>query len=106
MEVLYQRSGGSLYSLAYRIVADQQVAEDLLQEAFVAVWRRATFYASQSGAVQTWLLSIVHHRAIDDLRRRATLGSVTLDEGRGSARSRRCGSKSGNPYKVSRCARL
>jgi len=83
IEALYQRYSGSLYSLAYRMVADHQVAEDLLQEAFVAVWRRATSYSSQSGAVHTWLLSIVHHRAIDyvrSLRRRAALGSVTLNE--------------------------
>jgi len=83
IDVLYQRYSGMLYSLAYRMVADHQVAEDLLQESFVAVWRRATSYSAQSGAVHNWLSSIVHHRAIDYLRtirRRASLKSVTLDE--------------------------
>jgi len=83
IEALYQRYSGILYSLAYRMVADHQVAEDLLQESFVAVWRRATSYSSQSGAVHNWLLSIVHHRAIDylrSIRRRASLKSITLDE--------------------------
>ncbi|HLZ63984.1 MAG TPA: sigma-70 family RNA polymerase sigma factor [Ktedonosporobacter sp.] len=83
IEALYQRYSGIAYALAFRMVADQQVAEDLLQESFVAVWRRATSYSFQSGAVHNWLLSIVHHRAIDylrSLRRRAALKSVTLDE--------------------------
>src|SRR5579859_5015667 len=83
IETLYQRYSNALYSLAYRMVADHQVAEDLLQEAFVAIWRNATSYAPHSGAGRTWLLSIVHHRAIDylrSIRRRAALKSVTLDE--------------------------
>ncbi|HLZ59094.1 MAG TPA: sigma-70 family RNA polymerase sigma factor [Ktedonosporobacter sp.] len=83
IEALYQRYSGTVYALAYRIVADHQVAEDLLQEAFVAIWKGATSYAPQSGAVRTWLLSIAHHRAIDylrSLRRRAALNSVPLEE--------------------------
>lgn len=83
MEALYRRYSGILYSLAYRMVADQQIAEDLLQESFLSVWRRATSYSPQSGAVHNWLLSIIHHRAIDYLRtirRRASLKSITLDE--------------------------
>src|SRR5207253_8321312 len=68
MEPLYQRYSRILYSLAYRMVADHQVAEDLLQDAFLSVWRRATSYSPQSGAVRSWLVSIVHHRTIDYLR--------------------------------------
>ena len=83
MEPLYQRYNRILYSLAYRMVADHQVAEDLLQEAFLAVWRRAASYSSQSGAVRSWLVSIVHHRTIDYLRgvrRRSTLKEATWEE--------------------------
>jgi len=69
MESLYQRYCGILYSLVYRMVANQQVAEDLLQDTFVAVWRRATSYSPQIGTVRNWLFSITHHRAIDYLRR-------------------------------------
>ena len=58
MEPLYQRYNRILYSLAYRMVADHQIAEDLLQDAFLAVWRRATSYSPQSGAVRSWLVSI------------------------------------------------
>lgn len=69
MESLYQRYSRILYSLAYRMVADHQVAEDLLQDAFLAVWRRATSYSPQTGAARSWLISILHHRTIDYLRR-------------------------------------
>lgn len=68
MEQLYQRYRIVLYSLVYRIVSDHQVAEDLLQEAFLAAWQHARSYSPQAGAVRSWLISIVHHRAIDYLR--------------------------------------
>src|SRR5579863_1044521 len=83
MEPLYQRYSRILYSLAYRMVADHQIAEDLLQEAFLSVWRRATSYSPQSGAVRSWLVSIVHHRTIDYLRavrRRSVLKETTWEE--------------------------
>ncbi|HLI88574.1 MAG TPA: sigma-70 family RNA polymerase sigma factor [Ktedonobacteraceae bacterium] len=83
MEMLYQRYSRPLYSLAYHMVADQQIAEDLLQEAFLAVWRQAHSYSPQYGQVHSWLFSIIHHRAIDYLRasRRHPINkSVPLDE--------------------------
>ena len=83
MESLYQRYSRILYSLAYRLVADHQVAEDLLQDAFLAIWRRSTSYSPQTGAARSWLISILHHRAIDHLRRvrrRSTLQDAPLEE--------------------------
>lgn len=83
MESLYQRYSRILYSLAYRMVADHQVAEDLLQDAFLAVWRRATSYSPQTGAARNWLISILHHRTIDYLRRirrHSTIHEATLEE--------------------------
>ncbi len=83
MEPLYERYNRVLYSLVYRMVTDHQVAEDLLQEGFLSVWRRATSYSPQSGTVRSWLISIVHHRTIDYLRavrRRAGLKEVTWEE--------------------------
>jgi len=83
MESLYQRYSRILYSLAYRMVADHQVAEDLLQDAFLAVWRRATSYSPQTGAVRNWLISILHHRTIDHLRRirrHSTIQQAPLEE--------------------------
>ena len=84
MEPLYLRYSRILYSLAYRMVADQQVAEDLLQDAFLSVWRRAISYSPQSGAVRSWLVSIIHHRTIDYLRgvrRRSAMKETTWEEG-------------------------
>lgn len=83
MEPLYQRYNRILYSLAYRMVADHQIAEDLLQDAFLSVWKRATSYSPQSGAVRSWLVSIIHHRTIDYLRgvrRRSNLKEANWDE--------------------------
>src|SRR5205807_7008768 len=83
MDSLYQRYSRILYSLAYRMVADHQVAEDLLQDAFLAIWRRSTSYSPQTGAARSWLISILHHRAIDHLRRvrrRSTLQEAPLEE--------------------------
>ncbi len=83
MEPLYQRYSHLLYSLAYRVVTDAQVAEDLLQETFFAVWRNASSYSSQSGQVRSWLSSIIHHRAIDylrSMRRRGGVNKVSLDD--------------------------
>ncbi len=82
MDLLYQRYSGLLYSFALRMVADHQVAEDLLQEVFLAVWRHATSYAPHAGTVHGWLMSIMHHRAIDYLRamrRRGALNEISLE---------------------------
>ncbi len=83
MDSLYQRYSRILYSLAFRVVADHQVAEDLLQDAFLAVWRRASTYSPQTGAARSWLISILHHRTIDYLRRvrrRSTIQEAPLEE--------------------------
>ncbi|MDQ6643455.1 MAG: sigma-70 family RNA polymerase sigma factor [Chloroflexota bacterium] len=69
MDPLYHRYSNLLYALAYRMVTDRQVAEDLIQETFLAIWLRAISYSPQEGTVRSWLLALVHHRAIDYLRR-------------------------------------
>ena len=82
MESLYTRYYRLLYTLAYRMVTDRQVAEDLLQDAFLAVWKRSDTYSPQAGAARSWLISILHHRAIDHLRklrRRAGLIEAPLE---------------------------
>ncbi len=83
MDSLYQRYSRILYSLAYRMVADHQIAEDLIQDAFLSVWRRSTSFSPQAGAARSWLISILHHRAIDYLRRvrrRSNIQEAPLDE--------------------------
>lgn len=82
LETLYDRHHQMLYSFAYRMVTDHQIAEDLLQETFLSVWQNATSYSPQTGSVKTWLCSIIHHRSIDYIRkiqRRAALNTTTLD---------------------------
>lgn len=83
MSPLYQRYNRILFSLAFHMVSDHQIAEDLLQDAFFAVWRHADSYSPQSGSVRAWLLSIIHHRTIDYLRgvrRRASMKDTTLED--------------------------
>ena len=70
LEELYDRYKTMAYSIAYRITNDAALAEDVVQDAFLGVWRNAARYVEGRGSVKTWLLSIVHHRAIDAVRRR------------------------------------
>ena len=65
---LYDRHRRAAYSLAYRMMGERQAAEDLTQEAFLEVWRAARSYRAEKGSVRTWILSIVHHRGVDQLR--------------------------------------
>ncbi|GAC1324775.1 MAG: sigma-70 family RNA polymerase sigma factor [Thermoleophilaceae bacterium] len=66
---VYDRHGGAAFSLAYRMVGDRTVAEDVTQEAFLSIWRSRLRYEVERGSVRTWILGIVHHRGIDALRR-------------------------------------
>jgi RNA polymerase sigma-70 factor (ECF subfamily) len=81
-EIVYDRHGGPAYSLAYRIVGDRLVAEEVTQEAFLSVWRSGARFDRARGSVRTWLLGVVRNRAIDVLRReagRAPTVSLELD---------------------------
>ena len=68
-EVVYDRHGSAAYSLAYRTTGQQALAEEVVQDAFMTVWRMGLRYRPERGSQRSWLLSIVHHRAIDALRR-------------------------------------
>jgi RNA polymerase sigma-70 factor, ECF subfamily len=67
---LYDRHSRAAFSLAYRMMGEHQASEDLAQEAFLKVWRSAGSYRAERGSVRTWILSIVHNRGIDQIRRR------------------------------------
>ncbi len=69
LDALYERYSKQAFALAYRIVSTREVAEEVTQDAFMSVWRQAQTYDVAAGRVRPWLLSIVHHRAIDRLRR-------------------------------------
>ncbi len=70
LDELYERYKTMAYSIASRITNDATLAEDVVQDAFMGAWRNAERYIQGRGSVKTWLLSIVHHRAIDAVRRR------------------------------------
>jgi len=70
LDVLYERYKTMAYGIARRITGDDSLAEDVVQEAFLGAWRNADRYVAGRGSVKTWLLAIVHHRAIDAVRRR------------------------------------
>jgi RNA polymerase sigma-70 factor (ECF subfamily) len=68
-EIIYERHADAAFSLAYRMCGSRPLAEDVVQEAFVSMWRSGARYDRTRGSVRTWLLGIVHNRAIDALRR-------------------------------------
>ena len=68
-ETIYERHCGAAFSLAYRMCGSRARAEDVAQEAFLSIWRAGGRYDRARGSVRTWVLGIVHNRAIDALRR-------------------------------------
>jgi RNA polymerase sigma-70 factor, ECF subfamily len=68
-EVIYERHSAAAFSLAYRMMGTRTGAEDVTQDAFLSMWRSGARYDRARGSVRTWVLGIVHHRAIDALRR-------------------------------------
>ena len=70
LEILYDRYSRVVFSFALRIVGDRQVAEEVLQEVFFRAWQQGAAYRAAKGTFVTWLLSITHNMAIDEVRRR------------------------------------
>ena len=70
LAILYSRYGRVVYSFAIRMVGDVGSAEELTQEVFIRVWRQGGSYQQSRGAFLTWLLSVTHNMAIDEIRRR------------------------------------
>jgi RNA polymerase sigma factor (sigma-70 family) len=70
LELLYDRYRAMAYAIALRITSDASLAEDVVQDAFLGVWRNSGRYSEARASVKTWLLAIVHHRAVDAVRRR------------------------------------
>jgi RNA polymerase sigma-70 factor (ECF subfamily) len=85
-EVIYERHSRVAYSLAFRLLGDRQSAEDLVQDAFLAVWRSVATYTPARGSVRNWLLSILHNRGVDRLRTLSAMSrrqeALELVEGR------------------------
>jgi RNA polymerase sigma-70 factor, ECF subfamily len=68
-EVIFDRHGDASFSLAYRMCGRRSTAEDIVQEAFISVWRSGARYDRARGSVRSWVLGVVHNRAIDAFRR-------------------------------------
>ena len=85
-EAIYERHATSAFSLAYRICGVRVMAEEVAQDAFLAVWRRGGGYDPRRGSVRSWLLGVVHNRAIDAVRR-ATVRERGLVREEGAAES-------------------
>ena len=77
---LYDRYGRVAYGLALRVVRDRALAEDAVQEAFLAVWRSAGSFLAEQGKPSTWILTLVHRRAVDLVRREERRRTEPLDE--------------------------
>jgi RNA polymerase sigma factor (sigma-70 family) len=82
LEALYERYGRPAYSLARRILTEEMLAQDVVQEVFLSLWREAGRFDAGRGTVATYLLSMTHHRSVDVVRREESLRRWrTSDEG-------------------------
>ena len=77
---LYDRFGRVAWGLALRILRDEALAEDAVQEAFTAAWKTASRFVPERASARTWLLTLVHRRAVDVVRREERRRSEPLDE--------------------------
>jgi RNA polymerase sigma-70 factor (ECF subfamily) len=78
---LYDRYGQVAYSLAFRMLRNETLAEDAVQEAFLTVWRKAAAFVPERAKASTWLLTIVHRRAVDLVRREERRRTEPFAEG-------------------------
>jgi RNA polymerase sigma-70 factor, ECF subfamily len=81
-EVIFDRHADASFSLAYRMCGRRSMAEDIVQEAFMSLWRSGARYDHSRGSVRSWVLGVVHNRAIDAFRREtARVGRDVSDDG-------------------------
>jgi RNA polymerase sigma factor (sigma-70 family) len=77
---LYDRVGRVAYGLAFRVLRDDRLAEDAVQEAFLGVWRTAAGFRAERAKASTWILTLVHRRAVDLVRREQRRRAEPLDD--------------------------
>lgn len=76
---LYDRFGRIAFGLAFRVLRDHSLAEDAVQDGFLAVWKTAARFVPERAKASTWILTLVHHRAVDLVRREERRRTETLD---------------------------
>ena len=79
-EVVFDRHAGPAFSLAYRMCASRPRAEDVVQEAFLSLWRSGARYDRGRGSVRSWILATVHHRAVDAIRHEVAKTGRDVDD--------------------------
>lgn len=79
-EVVFDRHSDAAFSLAYRMCGRRATAEDIVQEAFLSLWRGGARYDRTRGSVRSWVLGVVHHRAVDLFRRDSTRTSRDVSD--------------------------
>lgn len=77
---LYDRYGRPAYGLALRVLRDEALAEDAVQDAFLALWRTASRFVPERGTASTWILTLVHRRAVDLVRREERRRADSLEQ--------------------------
>jgi RNA polymerase sigma-70 factor (ECF subfamily) len=82
---LYDRLGRIAYGLARRVLRDDRLAEDAVQEGFLTVWRTAGAFRADRAKARSWILTLVHRRAVDLVRREQRRRAETLEEGHAAA---------------------
>jgi RNA polymerase sigma-70 factor, ECF subfamily len=85
-EVVFDRHGGVAFSLAYRMCGRRAMAEDVVQEAFLSLWRSGARYDPARGSVRSWILSTAHNRAVDALRRGSVHDARTVGDSEAAER--------------------
>jgi len=81
-EVVFDRHSSAAFSLAYRMCGRRATAEDIVQDAFLSLWRSGSGYDPRRGSVRSWVLSVVHNRAVDAMRRLGAKSGLDVpDEG-------------------------
>ncbi len=78
-ERFYERFSRVLFSIAYRLLQNEQAAEDVLQEVFVQIWKKAPLYDPARGKPMTWAVTLTRHRAIDIIRSTKRRGQLNED---------------------------
>jgi RNA polymerase sigma-70 factor (ECF subfamily) len=76
---LYDRVGRVAFGIAFRVLRDEQLAEDAVQDGFLAVWRSAATFRAERAKASTWVVTLVHRRAVDIVRRRERRAAEPLD---------------------------